>query len=402
MPHGSDAERARVSGGYGSARLKLWYHGLRDRLRGEHARANARWGHVRAPQGTGRVIWFKAGASERSVRLAAELLGALRERRLDVRLVLTFEDDYPQVLEQRLAGMKKIGLGFGPCEAPRAVRRMLSRLTPLLGIVCVDAPPGPNLLGEAERAGAHVVAYNAEPARGPVEACYPVDAAMAERLREAGHCDYVARAADPLSQLVEAQVEPSFRALLGGAGEPALGWMHLPDPASARAAVRAWRARPWAGQSLLCVSAEACGEAVEAALRNAGEEPVRLSRWSREPAAPGSLIWADEPRWYPALSVSADLIHLAAAPRPVLWQALAGGVAVSFAEGALPASLARDEDMDWAVDADLEAALERWQAYRTRPPEARRLGDACRRRLWAERRRSAEVVEELTQRMYDW
>ena len=402
MPRRDDASPAGPSRGYGSARLELWYHGLRDRLRGEHARANARWAHVRAPEGTGRVIWFKAGASERSVRLAAELLGALRERRLDVRLVLTFEQDYPEPLERRLAGMKKIGLGFGPCDAPRAVSRMFERLDPLLGIVCVDTPPGPNLLREAERAGVHVVTYNAGPQDGSVEACYPVDPIMAERFRRAGHCDYVAPAADPLSQLVEAQVEPTFRSLLGGGAAPALAWMQFADAQAAASAVHAWREQPWAGESILCVSVDAPGDSVERALGATGAPVQKLSDWSREPVSPGTLVWADEPRWYPALSVSADLIHLASAPRRVLWQALAGGVPVSFAEGALPPVLAAGEGEAWAIDPSIEACLGRWEAYRSRPPEARRLGDACRRRLWAERRRSGEVVEELIKRMYDW
>ncbi|MEJ2509157.1 MAG: glycosyltransferase N-terminal domain-containing protein [Gammaproteobacteria bacterium] len=403
MPSRRAPEATGASGGYGSAPLKLWYHGLRDRLRGEHARANARWGHVRAPEGTGRVIWFKAGASERSVRLAAELLGAVRHKRLDVRLVLTFEEDFPEPLEARLKGMKKIGVGFGPCDAPRAVQRMLSRLSPLLGVVCVDTAPGSNLVRAAERAGVHVVAYNTVPSNGPVEACYPVNADMAETLRASGQCDYVGPAADPLAQLVEAQVEPSFRAMIGGAAEPTLAWMHFSDAASAVDAVRAWRAHSLSADSLLCVSVDGGTEGIESALSGSGGSVLRLSLWSRQPAEPGTLIWADEPRWYPALSVSSDLIHLAAAPRAVLWQALAGGVPVSFAPGKEPTALEEGEAGEaWAVDADMDACLARWEAYRTRPPEARRSGDACRRRLWVERRRSAEVVEELLKRMYDW
>lgn len=391
---------------YGSATLRLWYHGLRDRLAGRHARANARWGHLRAPADTGRVLWIHTGAAETSVRIGAELLGAIRQRRHDLRLVLTFEEDYPQALEKRLRGLKKIGYGYGPCDAPRAIRRSFERLDPF-ALLCVDAV-APNLLREAQRRGVHSIAFNAPLSpdmagrEDALEACYPRDARQAADWTASGRCPAISPPADPLSLLVEAQVEPTFRAVVSGTQAPGLAWMNLASMDEFRPCAQAWRGSPLADASVLFVSVDTGTRA--AASPPAGLNAIRLSTWDRTPLAPGTLVWVDEPRWYPALAVSSDFIHLASAPREVLWQALAGGVPVSFrALAAIPA-LAHDGEGDAAFpcDPDLTEALARWAAYRADSMGARRQGDVGRRRFWEERRRSGRVLEQLLQRVYDW
>src|SRR5690606_19656817 len=47
------------------------------------------------------------------------------------------------------------------------------------------------------------------------------------------------------------------------------------------------------------------------------------------PAAPGSLVLADEPGWLAALAQHVSAIHFAAYDAGSLWQALAGGTIVS-------------------------------------------------------------------------
>lgn len=378
---------------YGSNRLALWYYGTRDRLQGEHARANARWGYLRPPAGRGKLIWVKAGATRSSVRVAVELLRAIRERRLDVRLVLTFERDYPKLLEGRVAGLRKTGLGYGPCDAPAAVRRTFDRLQPF-GLICVDHEPAPHTLREAQRRETHAVAYLTEPCE-PVEAAFPLNAAQAERWRTARAAAHLAPAVDPLTQLVEAQVEPSFRALVRGAAEPTLAWAHLGSGAEFEELARRWRDWPAHADSVLLVSLDE-----NVTLPAVDEAAVlRISAWQREPVAPGTLVLVDEPRWSPALSVSADAIYVSGSDRYVHWQALAGGMPVCFASsaagpGELPAEL--------PVGVGAQDFLDQWSAFLSDPMGARRLGDAGRRRFWEERRRSAGVVEELLQRVYDW
>lgn len=386
----------RTSPAYGSGTLALWWHGLRDRLRGDHARANARWGHVRPPTGSGKLIWIKAGASRDSVRVAVELLRALRERRLDVRLVLTFEEDYPDLLETRLNGLQKVGLGYGPCAARAAVRRTLARLQPL-GIICVDHAPGGALYSEAQARGVHVIDYLVPEASdgNAVEAAYPLDAAQATAW-SAVKGVHVARPADPLAQLVEAQVEPTFRVLVSGGAEPLLGWAHL-QPAQFPALVAAWRRWPQQAESILFVSWAGAGALPE--LRREAPPTLRISDWQREPIGPGSLVLIDEPRWAPALAVSVQAIWLAGPDRYIRWQAMAGGVPLAFAAPELqppecPAEL--------PIEQTPEGFLARWSGTLTDPMGARRLGDVARRRVWEERRRSAQTVEDLLQRVYAW
>ncbi len=379
---------------YGSNPALLWYHGLRDRLRGEHARANARWGYLRAPAARGKLVWIKAGATRSSVRTAVELLRAIREKRLDVRLVLTFEQDYPDLLEERVRGLAKVGLGYGPGDAPAAVRRVLQRLDPF-AIIWVDQAPGRRLLRAAQGRGLHTVAYGTPPLRtGRVEAAYPLDPAEAQAWADSRTADYVAPHADPLAQLVEAQVEPTFGSLVRGGAECSLAWMHLADPRGLAAVRRAWAAWPGRQDAILFISAGSGMDTTEVA---AGE--LRISQWRRLPMAPGALVLVDEPRWSPALAVSSDAIHLAAPDRFMLWQALAGGVPVSVGDAAALPTPPPDEAV---VEPDPARFFALWSHYLRNPMVARRKGDCGRRRFWEERRRSAEVVGEFLQRVYDW
>lgn len=380
---------------YGSNRVGLWYHGLRDRLRGDHARANARWGYLRPPQGRGKLVWVKAGATRSSVRVAVELLRAIRERRLDVRLVLTFERDYPDLLEERVEGLRKTGLGYGPSDAPRAVRRTFERMQPF-ALICVDHGAGPNTLREAQRRGVHTVAYLTEPGSETVEAAYPLDRDQARRWERTERAGHVAPAADPLAQLVESQVEPTFRALVRGEAEPALAWAHVDDERMLGALREAWRASASGKESILFASSDR-----PAVLTSVPQDATvrRLSEWDRQPIAAGTLVIVDEPRWSPALAVSSDAIYIAGSDRFMRWQALAGGMPVCFSKADY-----RPSEAPEALPADVSPAefLALWSAYLADPMRARRLGDAGRRRFWEERRRSADVVEDLLQRVYDW
>ncbi|MEJ2645850.1 MAG: hypothetical protein P8180_13190 [Gammaproteobacteria bacterium] len=385
------------SEGYGRRLLPLLADGLRDRLRGEHGRANARWGHVRAPAGTGKLIWLKTGAGEQSVHLGAELLAAIRHKRLDVRLVLTFEQDFPTLVNEHLAGLEKVGVGYGPCDAPRAVRRTLGRLDPF-AIIWVDGAPDPNLSKAAGDDSRHTVVFAAPPAASPtrVEAADPATPAQAHAWQQTGGADYIAPVADFRTLLVEAQVEPTLRGLVCAGRDLDLWWFHGADAPSVHAAASQWRRCPLASSGVLFVSAEADD------VGDLGAD-LLISTWTRTGLAPGTVVAVDEARWTAAVATAAHGQHLSGARSEVLWQALAVGT---------PTSVSPDLDRELSqrmaeppplpVADTFDALLINWQHWHDDPASARRLGDRCRRRFWDERRRAAAVLEELLQRVFDW
>lgn len=376
--------------GYGSRRLPVWRAGLRDRLRRNHARANARQGYLRQPHDSGKIIWLKAGGSMQSVRLGVELMGAIRQKRLDVRLVLTFENDYPEIIEPRVSGMRKIGLGYGPCDRPRVVNRVLKRLDPF-AIILVDTE-FPERLAELARAqGRHLLAFHTEPGSVAVEAAYPRDAAQEARWQTAGQGAYVAPAADTRCQFVEAHADTTLKSL-AAQGERHLWWWH--GPAAQAAFIAAvWRASELAQDGLLFISLH--GDDGEAAVAD-----LRISAWDRTALPAGRVVWVDDARWLGALASAATAVHLQQAAGEVLWQALAGGSALDttapVAEGVvLPESVPVTDD-------SVEALISRWAVYHDSPILARQIGDACRRRFWDERRRVESVSREFLQRVFDW
>jgi len=389
IPRRSEQPARARSAAYGGRLLPLLAHGLRDRLQGAHGRANARWGHLRPPPGRGRVLWLKAGADEESVRLGAELLAAIRHKRLDLRLVLTFETDYPPLVDRALARLEKVGAGYGPCDAPRAVRRALDRLAPL-AIIWTGTAADTNLLAAARAQGcrALVVDAPAGTAQG-VEAAYPATPAQA-RTWAGARAGYVAPVADLRTLLTQAQAEPTLRSLMGGGGLR-LWWCHGGESGFQSAFIERWCQSPLATDGVLLVSP------------TPGAADLTISAWDRRALGAGTVVAVDEPRWYPAVAVAARAQYLAGASAPVLWQSLAAGtpagVSPALAE-ALEDRMAAPPEL--AVAADPDAVMAWWSTVAADDAGARRLGDACRRRFWDERRRAGQVRDELLQRVFDW
>jgi hypothetical protein len=393
----------RASPGYGSARLRLWYEGVRDRLRGEHARANARWGYLRPPPGRGKLVWVRTGADAGSVRLGAELLGAIRQHRLDLRLILSFEEAHPQIIAPRLEGMPKVAVGYGPADAPAAVRRALERLAPV-GLIYAGAPARPNLLRAANRAGLRLVAYNApwSGERG-IEASYPRAEAEALAWREAQGARYVAPPANALALLSLAQVEPTLRSLAAGGRELTLHWVHGLPSGQAVTFLRAWRDSPLGRAGALLVSSESGAEAgaYDAAAKGEGMAVLRLSDWARTPVAPGSVLLIDEEHWLPAVAASCEAAHVCTAGGALRWQVLASGAALTVSPE-LHHEAAEFAGLPLPVAARPMDVIAHWSAFAGAPIEARHIGDACRRRFWEERRRAGDMLQELLQRVFDW
>ncbi len=363
--------------------LRADWHDWREK---DHARLNARHGYLLPPKGEGKVVWIKAGASRKSVLLACELLGALREKRLDIRLALTFEQDYRDIIEPRLRGLRKVGLGYGPNDRPKTVARVLGRLQPF-GLILVDTLAHPNLPRAAAASGTHVIAFNTAPGEFDVEAAYPESASAAEAWQQSGRASHLAAAADPLSLFVEAQADTTLRSLLA-AGKEALRVWWWQGPASAQSDfIRQWRSSTLAGEGVLFVSGEGPFEV---------QADLAISDWDRRPLSPGAVIALDDPRWTAAVASAMDAGHLAAAGRRDTWQALAGSSPLSVAPGHPLAGEALP------VLAGPEEVLKAWHSLRSAPDETRRRGDAAHRRFWQERRRAQQVIDEFLQRVFDW
>jgi hypothetical protein len=407
-----------VRNDYGSRLLDLWRADLRDRLRGARARANARWGFLRPPPGRGRLVWVMADSSRASVRLAVDVLRALREKRLDLRLVLTFEHEYPELLE-RTGGLERCAVGYGPADVPAAVRRALESLEPI-GVVFVRRPVPAGLAAALAARAVHAVALNApppafggkdsRPTACRLEAVYPSNQAEARGWGRVIGVEFIALAADFLSLLAAAQVEPRFHRLVSGtAREPRpLWWVQGLDAVQAAAWVTAWRASPLARQGVLCLGPGENEDAGQAAWAAVGAD-VRLSRWPRTPLSAGSIVLVDEDRWWPALAAAASGIHLGShAGVTALWQALAGGAPVSVADRdsylALEGNGAAQSEVSSALHliADPIEVLTHWREYADDVPQARRAGDRVRRLLWQVRRRAQVLSADFLERVYDW
>jgi hypothetical protein len=387
---------------YGSNVWAVWRRDLADRWHGKRTRANGRWGLLQPPPGTGKVIWVKAGASSESLLLAAEITRSIREKRLDVRLALTFERDDPSVWESRLRGLKKIGVGFGPCDLPRVVRRVLRRFTPL-GVVSVDTVVAPHLSATLAAEGIHHAVVAANPPAVPlsIESVYPANSAQTQAWQSQPQVGAVKTGADLLTLLAEAQVDPNFKTAIGAA-ERGVWWMHGLDAAGAEALARAWRGSALSGRDLLFVSAvDPKLSAVLCTVFARHGAVLSLSAWTRAPIAPGTVVVVDEARWLPAVAVSSNAIHLVRSDRLAFWQALTGGCPLSLGQRGSLAYLNEPEPTLLITD-DIAQVLQEWQAHADAPIAARKQGDGLRRLFWQERRRAAEVADAFLQQIYDW
>lgn len=383
-----------AKGPFGSRLISLWWHDLLDRIHGRRYRSQGRWGRIRPPLSTGKVIWIWAGASATSVLLAAELLGALRQKRLDARLVLTYENEYPEILTPRLKNLPKIGFGFGPCDRTRAITRALTRLDPL-GVIVVGDAPGPHFLNTIAKHAMHRVAVQtACPiTAGDFELCVP-----SFPMSNMNGCQHVESPADYLTLLTTPQVEPTFGKLVAAGGQvQQLWWVHGVDKTSVQALLNLWRESPLNRNSVLVLSVEHVDKSIiPSALEG---EIVPLSTWDRQAMSPGQLLWIDDERWLASVAASVQAIHLCADDRRVYWQSLASGAYVTTA-AALPSVTAWQHGL--STFDDFRDVLAQWATWQGESTARRQQGDRLRRLFWDARRQANQSLEQLLNRIYDW
>ena len=359
---------------FGSNRLGLWLADRHDRKSKQISRIAARWGWLKPMGDRGKVVWVIAGASDDSVRLAVELVRAIREKRLDIRLVLTFEHEYPDMLAL-LDDCDKTGWGYAPCDHPRALARVMQRFEPF-GIIVVGTQPRTHLSKLLDQRQ-HVLIVN--PPQTLTFHCERIYNGVSVH----GNDD-LTEMADMRAILAQAQIDPNFKSLVNHSVERHLWWLHGASTASSTAIANQLFAH--APEDVLFVS----GERPET-------EHLAISRWDRTPVPGSRVIWVDETKWLPAISAAVTATHLASIHPVTLWQAMAGGAAISCPEHD---QLPRPQ-LHAAITACADP-LAVWQIYRANAILARQQGDIARRLFWQERRQAEAMSQELVERVFEW
>ncbi|MHB8253332.1 MAG: glycosyltransferase N-terminal domain-containing protein [Acidiferrobacter sp.] len=353
---------------------------FRDRIHKDYGRANARLGFLKPPGGSGRIIWIKADAASLANKLAVEIACALRERRQDVRLVVTFEKEYSTFLS-KLEKLPRTGFGFGPADRAAAIERVLSRLAPA-GVIALGQALRPEVAHAVGRARIPCCVVHGLPPEGSGN-CRGFPNTLEEQVAWQGRAQSDAAL---FSLIVEAQVEPVFQGL-AGAHARALWWIADLSPEGAGELASRFGRSTLARTDILFLGANCVGAS-------------RLSDWdrNRDPLAPGAIVWVDDERFWPALAVSCTAIHVVRPSEQLLWAALAGGRVVS-ARSVRDLNLLRPAPMPELSDAELWGY---WEDLIAKPAMGRAVGDGLRRFFWSERRRAAAVTETLLQMVYDW
>ena len=368
---------------YGARLPTLLYSDLRDRLTGNAARANARWGWLTAPQSSGKLIWIVAGSSAESVRLGVEVTRAIREKRLDVRLVLTFEREH-QFLLAPLYSLKKTGWGYGPSDYSSSVSRALRKLQPF-AIIFVGAPPKPNL-ARALQTIPHKMVIAAEN-KYHVDATFDFIYPATELQAQGWNTLHLSPVVDFFSLLSEAQIDPNLKSIVNGEISRRLWWLHADDASFINEFIKSFNIE--FPRDVLFVSGSGALPA-----------SVRMSTWQRTPFPEGTIVWVDDLKWIPAVAACATASHFFCITASIFWQAMAGGSAISVKDARLLPKKTLAEAI--AVLDGKTLVLEKWQAYCDNPILTRKMADTARRFFWEERRLSVITNRTLLQNVFDW
>lgn len=385
--------------GYGESWSALVRATLRDRFQGHRTKANARCGFLTPPAGAGRLIWIKCGSAHEDIRQGFALLEAVRQARLDVRLVLSYEREYPESVDPIVGRHAKTAVGYGPSDVTAVVRRVLERFDPL-GIILVGRQQSEQLLCMATRKNVHTLWVDpGKDYKAPIERVVVAKANHAEAWRammEPSSCTV----ADLLTTVVQAQVEPQFAAVVRGAENNRLWWIHGIEPADAEGAIRYWLQSPVAADGVLCLS-DSCFSPLAVDGRQFPETRC-MSRWQREALPAGTVLVVDEARWVPALAASCDGIHLEAVKRADFWQLLALGQPGSCSARLFPDLLSITPELELAQYGHINEVVNSWASVKTLSVEQRHQADTRRRLFWNYRRAALAGADELLQWVYSW
>jgi hypothetical protein len=303
---------------------------------------------------------------------------------LDVMVTLTYEHEYPDLLEP-LTRAVRIGWGYGPADYVGSMNAIWRRLLPF-ALIVAGMSPRRNLLRVAAAARHALLVAPPTAVISGFERIYPTHAAPCPGPNSASPTDL-----DTL--LTQAQIEPNFAAALNGGEERNIWWWHGCDRAQALQFVALFRGH--LPGDLLCLSGPVC-----ATFPDEPRKIQRLSTWERNPVATDTVLIADEPRWLPALSACAKAVHFATPDHDALWQALAGGAVASTA-GAVDVASPQLATTVGLFESETDVAIS-WAQLRADTMNARIASDAARKAFWAERRLAQETISELLERVLRW
>lgn len=372
---------------FGAFLPALWLHDLRDRARGSTHRANARWALLSPPPGTGKLIWVSAGATVDAVNLGVQIVRAIHAHRQDVRLVLTFEAEFPPLLDP-LRAAPRIGFGYAPADYPGSLLRVSRRLTPF-GIVLAGTILRPHFARLAT-AAPHCLAVATTPRVGAIPR---IERAYPSREIECWAGAENAPMADLSVLWASAHVESTIGHRMAGAAPRHLWWWHGDDPVAATRLAALWRGR--FREDILLMSGTATMP-----LSSTSDAVIRLSAWDGKALPGSSVVLVDRDEALPEVASASCAGHLATSDTTRLWQALAAGVALSRAMSTV---LPRP-GLDTAIPVrdTVEDTLSHWAGMREHPIAQRAAADAARKAFWSERRAAEAVRNELLGRVFAW
>ena len=367
--------------------FSVLHENIRDRLSGNQGRANARLGLVKPPAGQSRLIWIRAGATRDSVLLAAGLMAAIRRKRLDVRLVLTYEKEYPDVIVDQLSGMEKIGFGYACANNTSIEMRMLNRLNPF-AIIFAGHPAG---RGIVQALGKHPVKHlvNFQTTEVPYfkpEASYPT-------CNNTQH-EY---ALEAMTLLMQSQVDAQLGALLKGSKQREL-FLLVSYEASTEVSeiLSAWQKSLLSDNNILCLYVAGQTDEINRSIKNLGLTVVKLSEWDRASSIEQQIVLLDEWRWFAATAASASAIHIFDMSPLNFWQSMASGSVITIAPTSeLIANIELPQKNTHEI-------LTYWENMTENTFQYRKLADDNRRQFWEYRRQAQEKIDHLLQRVYDW
>jgi len=362
----------------------LLYHDVSDRLKGQRARAEARWGRLSRPASTGKLLWIVSGDTRASVRLGVELARAIVARRPNLGVTFTFEVEYPDLLEP-LERSSQIGCSFGPADYVGSMNAAWRRLLPF-AIVLAGIAPRRNLARACIATRHALVIAPPAPVVGRFERIFPTHHAPCPGATSAP-------AADLDTLLIEVEAEANFARMANGARTRTLWWWHGSDSLAAKRLFALFRGH--VDDGLLIVSGPAC-----ATLAHEPAGILALSAWDRTPIGSETLVLADDAVWLPAIAASATAAHFAIEHSDALWQALASGAVVSAAGSVDIAS--PNAAAAIALGEDENDVIRAWSTLAADADHRGIAADASRRAYASERSLAQDAVTEILDRVQSW
>lgn len=392
--------------------LKLLFQDARDRLNGNNARANARLGLVRPPEGTGKIVWLVADETYDSVLISTTLLAAIREKRKDVRLVLTYQTEYQDLIIKHMSGLSKIGFGFGCGDSHFAIKQMLKRLTPFAIIFIGHSPSKTMMKALRNTPEIHKIAFQTgtesigDGSDDFFEACYPhsLSAATKTNSRSVDSDAVISKPFNVLTRLVQSQIDKQLGSMLCGESKNALFHVHNIDKNKLRDFLTNWKSSELSQNSLLAFSFSKIDSttliSVQKSVKKLGLSPVLLSKWNQKPLTKNEIIIADEDKWFAAICASSAESHLFNTTAFHLWQAISSGSVITLDKDVKNKPSGFDtviSNVEFTHD-----LISTWKSHLNNPALARKITDQTRQLFWSERREAEMQVDTFLQRVYDW